>query len=112
MCMLLTSRREGYGLVVVEAAARGTPSVVVAGEDNAATELIVEGVNGTIAPASDAQAIADAIVRVHDAGLALRESTAAGSRENAVRLSLESSLEAVLASYAGAARSAQRCSAA
>ncbi len=49
MCMLLTSRREGYGLVVVEAAARATPSVVVAGEDNAATELIEEGVNGTIA---------------------------------------------------------------
>ena len=46
LCMLLPSRREGYGMVVVEAAARGTPSVVVAGEDNAATELIEEGVNG------------------------------------------------------------------
>ena len=101
MCLLLRSRREGYGLVVVEAAARGTPSVVVAGEDNAATELIVDGVNGTIAPASDAQSIADAIVRVHDAGLALRESTSRWYAENAVRLSLESSLEAVLASYAG-----------
>jgi glycosyltransferase involved in cell wall biosynthesis len=101
MCLLLSSRREGYGLVVVEAAARGTPSVVVAGEDNAATELIVDGVNGTIAPASDAQSIADAIVRVHDAGLALRESTTRWYAENAVRLSLESSLEAVLASYAG-----------
>ena len=101
MCMLLTSRREGYGLVVVEAAARGTPSVVLAGEDNAATELIVDGVNGTIVPASDAQSIADAIVRVHDAGLAVRESTSRWYAENAVRLSLESSLEAVLASYAG-----------
>ena len=47
------------------------------------------------------QAIAEAIVRVHDAGLALRESTARWFAENAVRLSLESSLEAVLASYAG-----------
>ena len=65
LCMLLTSRREGYGLVVVEAAAHGTPSVVVAGEDNAATELIVEGVNGTIAASSDPDAVADAIVRVH-----------------------------------------------
>ena len=46
LCMLLPSRREGYGMVVVEAAARGTPSIVVAGEDNAATELIEEGVNG------------------------------------------------------------------
>ena len=31
LCMVLPSSREGYGLVVVEAAARGTPSVVVAG---------------------------------------------------------------------------------
>ena len=33
-------------MVVVEAAARATPSIVVAGEDNAAIELIEEGVNG------------------------------------------------------------------
>ena len=31
LCMVLPSTREGYGLVVVEASARGTPSVVVAG---------------------------------------------------------------------------------
>jgi glycosyltransferase involved in cell wall biosynthesis len=99
MCLLLSSRREGYGLVVVEAAARGTPSVVVAGEDNAATELIVEGVNGTIAPRADADAIADAIVRVHKTGAALRQSTADWFAENAASLSLESSLEAVLESY-------------
>jgi glycosyltransferase involved in cell wall biosynthesis len=100
MCMLLTSRREGYGLVVVEAAARGTPSVVVAGEDNAATELIAEGVNGTIAPSSDPRAVADAIVRVHEGGLELRESTARWFTDNAERLSLESSLRVVLESYA------------
>ena len=63
MCLLLTSSREGYGLVVVEAASHGTPSVVVAGPDNAATELIVEGVNGTIAPEPQAAAVAEAIVR-------------------------------------------------
>jgi glycosyltransferase involved in cell wall biosynthesis len=99
MCMLVTSRREGYGLVVVEAAARGTPSVVVAGEDNAATELIDEGVNGFVAPSSDPESVADAIVRVHDAGAALRESTARWFAENADSLSLESSLRRVLESY-------------
>jgi glycosyltransferase involved in cell wall biosynthesis len=100
MCMLLTSRREGYGLVVVEAAARGTPSVVVAGEDNAATELIEEGVNGFVAPSAEPARIADAIVRVHEAGEALRESTARWFSENHDSLSLESSLRRVLASYA------------
>ena len=40
LCLLLPSRREGYGLVVIEAAAQGTPSVVVAGPDNAAVELV------------------------------------------------------------------------
>ncbi len=103
LCMLLPSRREGYGLVVVEAAARGTPSIVVAGEDNAATELIVEGVNGTIVERADPQTVADAIVRVHEAGMALRESTANWFAENAEALSLESSLETVLAGYGAAA---------
>ena len=101
MCMLVTSRREGYGLVVVEAAARATPSVVVAGEDNAATELIEEGVNGTIAPSPDPQAVADAIVRVHEGGVALRESTARWFGQSAEWLSLESSLRRVLELYAG-----------
>jgi glycosyltransferase involved in cell wall biosynthesis len=99
MCVLVPSRREGYGLVVVEAAARGTPTVVVAGEDNAATELIEEGVNGTIAPRSDAEAIAEAIVRVHEAGEALRESTVRWYARNAERLSVEASLQTVLAGY-------------
>jgi glycosyltransferase involved in cell wall biosynthesis len=99
MCLLLPSRREGYGMVVVEAAARGTPSVVVAGEDNAATELIEEGVNGTVAASSDPAAIAAAIVRVHAAGASLRLSTAEWFARNAQQLSLESSLRTVLAGY-------------
>jgi glycosyltransferase involved in cell wall biosynthesis len=102
LCMLLPSRREGYGLVVVEAAARGTPSIVVACEDNAATELIEEGVNGTIVPRADPAAVADAIVRVHEAGPALRESTAAWFADNRDRLSLESSLRQVLDGYSSA----------
>ena len=102
MCLLLTSSREGYGLVVVEAAMQGTPSVVVAGPDNAATELIVEGINGTVAPEPEAAAVAEAIVRVHAAGFAMRRSTAAWFAENATSLSLESSLRKVLAPYESA----------
>jgi glycosyltransferase involved in cell wall biosynthesis len=99
MCLLLPSRREGYGMVIVEAAARGTPSVVVAGEDNAATELIEEGVNGTVSASSDPTAIAEAIVRIHAGGAGLRRSTAEWYSRNAQQLSLESSLQTVLAGY-------------
>jgi glycosyltransferase involved in cell wall biosynthesis len=99
LCMLSTSSREGYGMVVLEAAARATPSVVVAGPDNAAVELVQDGVNGFVAPDDDPATIAAAIVRVHEAGLELREHTAAWFAANAQRLSLESSLQTVLASY-------------
>jgi glycosyltransferase involved in cell wall biosynthesis len=99
LCMLLPSRREGYGMVVVEASAHATPSIVVAGEDNAATELVEDGVNGVVVESDDPEAVADAIVRVHEAGPALRESTARWFAEHAGELSLEASLEQVLASY-------------
>lgn len=99
MCLLLPSRREGYGLVVIEAAAYGTPSVVVAGPDNAAVELIEEGVNGFIAPSAAPEDLAAAILRVHEAGPALRNSTSAWFARNARRLSLGHSLEIVLDAY-------------
>jgi glycosyltransferase involved in cell wall biosynthesis len=102
LCVLLPSRREGYGMIVLEAAARGTPSIVVAGEDNAATELIEEAVNGFIAAEADPETIARAIVRVHQAGMALRESTAHWFAANAERLSLDHSLKTVLRSYVAA----------
>jgi glycosyltransferase involved in cell wall biosynthesis len=100
MCMVLPSRREGYGLVVVEASARGTPSVVVRDEDNAATELVEDGQNGVIAASASPADLADAIVRVHEAGPELRDSTARWFERNARRLSLSSSLETVVAAYA------------
>jgi glycosyltransferase involved in cell wall biosynthesis len=101
LCLVLPSRREGYGLVVVEASSLGTPSVVVQGPDNAATELVEDGVNGVVAPAADPDELAAAIRRVYDAGPPLRTSTAAWFERNAVRLSLESSLSMVLRTYDG-----------
>jgi glycosyltransferase involved in cell wall biosynthesis len=103
LCLVLPSRREGYGLVVVEACALGTPSVVVADPDNAATELIAEGVNGFVARSASPEDLAGAILRVREAGHALRESTAAWYAENARRLSLEESLGRVAAAYRGQA---------
>jgi len=99
LCLVLPSVREGYGLVVVEAAARGTPSVVVGAPDNAAVELVEDGVNGFIAPSASPEELAEAIVRAHRAGQTLREATASWFSRNADTLSLESSLRIVLDRY-------------
>jgi glycosyltransferase involved in cell wall biosynthesis len=99
-CLLLPSSREGYGLVVIEAAAAGTPSVVVAGKDNAAVELIEDGVNGFVAPSEDARALADAVVRCIEGGPALRASTAAWFGRLAPQLSLAASADRLAAEYA------------
>ena len=99
LCLALPSRREGYGLVVVEAAALGVPTVVVEGPDNAATALVEDGVNGFIAPSAAPEVLAAAIARVHAAGPELRRSTLDWFRRNRERLSLERSLETVLDEY-------------
>jgi glycosyltransferase involved in cell wall biosynthesis len=98
-CLLLPSVREGYGLVVVEAARLGTPSVVVDAPDNAAVELVETGVNGVVAPDGSPQALAAAIT----AAAPLRESAAAWFRSHARELSVEGSLDAVLDAYRRAA---------
>jgi glycosyltransferase involved in cell wall biosynthesis len=100
LCLLFPSAREGYGIVVVEASALGTPTVVVAGPDNAAAELVEDGVNGLVAASAEPQALADAIVCVHEAGHSLRESTTEWFRANRERLSLEHSVDTIAALYA------------
>jgi glycosyltransferase involved in cell wall biosynthesis len=104
LCVLLPSSREGYGMVVVESAARGTPSIVVRGPDNAAVELVDDGVNGVVAASAEPGDLADAIVRVHEGGEALRASTREWFARNAERLSLEHSLRTVAEAYAASVR--------
>jgi glycosyltransferase involved in cell wall biosynthesis len=99
LCLASPSTREGYGLVIVEAAALGTPSVVVDSPDNAALELVEDGVNGVVARSAEPDELSAAIVRIHQAGDALRASTADWFGRNAKRLSLESSFETVIAAY-------------
>ena len=98
-CLLLPSSREGYGLIVIEAAAAGTPSVVVAGEDNAAVELVEHGVNGFVAVSEDPRVLADAVVRCIEGGSALRASTAAWFARCAPQLSIAESADRLLAEY-------------
>jgi len=102
LCLVLPSQREGYGLVVVEASARGVPAVVARGPDNAAVELVEDGVNGVVARSTAPEDLADAIARVHSAGSALRGSTVDWFERNAGRLSLEASLKTVLGAYGNA----------
>lgn len=100
--MLHPSLREGYGLVIVEAASVGTPSVVVSGPENAASELIEEGVNGFVAGSAEPEELADALVKAVAGGAELRESTLEWYERRRDELSIESSLAAVEASYSEA----------
>jgi glycosyltransferase involved in cell wall biosynthesis len=99
LCLVLPSRREGYGLVVIETLAMGTPVLLVCGEDNASTELIEDGVNGLVVASAAPDELARAIGRVHQAGSRLRETTLAALKNSAGRLALASSLEKVVLAY-------------
>lgn len=83
-CLVNPSRREGYGLVVVEAAAHGTPSVVIDHPTNAATELVEDGGNGFVARSAEPEPLAAAIVSAVRGGDSLRRTTR-GWYEEAIR---------------------------
>jgi glycosyltransferase involved in cell wall biosynthesis len=69
--LVLPSRSEGMGRVVVEAAARGR--AVVASRVGGIPDVVVDGETGLLVPPADAGALADALARVlSDAGLAER----------------------------------------
>jgi glycosyltransferase involved in cell wall biosynthesis len=99
LCLILPTRREGLGTVILEAAALGVPSVVVEGPDNGATELIEPGYNGFIAPSASPDELAKAIAAVHSGGERMRGQTIAWYEGHAQELSLEGSLKAVLGIY-------------
>ncbi len=75
--LVLPSRSEGMGRVLVEALCRGRP--VVASGVGGIVDVITDGANGLLVPPRDPNALADALVRVlFDRGLA--ERLAAGAR--------------------------------
>ncbi len=100
-CLVHPSRREGYGLTVVEAASLGTPAVLVSGPDNAATELVEEGVNGFVMTDPSPESLGRGIAAAVSGGEALRESTLDWYERHRDELSIDSSLAAVQASYEG-----------
>ena len=99
--LLNPSRREGYGLVVVEAAAHGTPTVLIADDGNAATELIAPGVNGFVAVTAAPEDQADAIVRAVEGGADLRHSTRAWYADAVQTRTVERTADAILQALIG-----------
>lgn len=99
VCIVQPSSREGYGMVVVEASARGVPAIAIAGPDNAAPELIDDGRNGFVVGAPDPALLADAILACAAAGDPLRASTRDWYDDNRDRVSLECSLRTVAEDY-------------
>ena len=77
--LVLPSRSEGMGRIVVEALCRGRP--VVATRVGGIPDLVTDGVNGILVEPGDARALADALVRIlRDRELA--ERLAASTRES------------------------------
>lgn len=98
-CMVLPSTREGYGMVVLEAVSQGVPAVLVAGPDNAATELVEEGVSGFVAESSEPQDLGAAIVRAVEGGDSLRASTWDWYEDHRDELAIEDSVVKIRATY-------------
>jgi glycogen(starch) synthase len=61
-CLVLPSRGEGMGRVVVEALCRGRP--VVGSDSGGIRDLVTDGRNGVLVRTGDAGALADALARV------------------------------------------------
>jgi glycosyltransferase involved in cell wall biosynthesis len=98
-CLLNPSEREGYGVVIVEAAALGTPTIVVAGPENAATELIEQGVNGFTAESPAPEEVGRLLVNAVRGADRLRDSTSQWYRRNRKSLSFDSSMERIETTY-------------
>lgn len=96
-CLINPSQREGYGIVVVEASALGTPAILVDAQDNASIELITPGVNGVVAASTDPEVLGRAIVDVVTAGAALRASTYAWYADAVKTKTMSAAADGILA---------------
>jgi glycosyltransferase involved in cell wall biosynthesis len=99
--LVLPSQREGFGLVVIEANACGTP--VVATHALGLRDSIIDGETGLLVPYEDVEALANAIIRVlSDEGL--REELSRNAIEWAGRFSWEKTAEEFLKVAEGAVK--------
>jgi glycosyltransferase involved in cell wall biosynthesis len=97
---VIASEREGWGLTVMEAAARGTPTI--ASNVPGLRDSVVHEVTGLLVPPRDARALADAIRALLDDD-ATREALGSAARERAERFSWDRAADGVEAVLAAAA---------
>lgn len=107
-CLVNPSRREGYGLVVVEANSVGTPAVVVHALDNSAVELVDEGVNGFIAASTAPHHLGASIVMAIHQGRRLRETTFAWFSKAVLTRTVSAAAEQLLVRLVSATRDQTR----
>jgi len=96
-CLINPSQREGYGIIVVEANAVGTPAILVEAPDNASVELITPGVNGVVAAGTDPEILGRAIVDVVTAGAAMRATTYAWYADAVKTKTMSAAADGILA---------------
>jgi glycosyltransferase involved in cell wall biosynthesis len=99
LCLALLSRREGYGLIAVEAMGYGTPSLILDHPDSAASERIANCETGVLIQSLDPELLASAILSIHAAGSPFRERTLAWRRRHDDVLAIEHSLPCLISRY-------------
>ena len=95
-CVVLPSRREGFGIMAGSVSRFGTPVVVGQYPENAATDLVDIGRNGFVADPPSPSSFAEAAVAAIDAGATLRSSSAAWYRDQVSRRSVAHSVDFVV----------------
>lgn len=105
-CFVLSSKFEGFGLVIVEAMAAGLP--VIATRVGSIPEIVRDGIDGILVDANDADQMASAMIRIikvisSDEYEKMRESVLARAKEFSVEKMVDAYEQIYLKNDAGAA---------
>jgi len=97
--LCLPSRREGFGNVVIEAAAAGLPAI--ASRIYGLTDAIVDGATGLLHEPGDSSALASAMGQLADSPVMRRALSTAGRERVLRQFSSEAVIDALQSCYQG-----------